>query len=99
VIINSIFYLNNGAITSYSDFFNNTGEIADSDFKSKYGITNSLILKVVDDLVDPSIIHNVTCNAKDKGNNQYEFICTPAKGVKGTIFYQLLLIKITMLYF
>ena len=86
MIINSIFYLNNGAITSYSDFFNNTGEIADSDFKSKYGITNSLILKVVDDLVDPSIIHNVTCNAKDKGNNQYEFIWTPTKGVKGTIF-------------
>ena len=74
VIINSIFYLNNGAIASYFDYFNITGEIADADFKSKYGITDSLILKVVDDSVDPSIIHNVTFNAKDKGNNQYEFI-------------------------
>ena len=86
VEINNIFYLNNGAITSYSDYFNITGEIADPDFKSRYGITDSLIIKVVDDSVDPSIIHNVTCSGKDKGNNQYEFICRPAKGVKGTIF-------------
>ena len=86
MIINKMFQLNNGAITSYSDYFVITGEITDADFKSNYGIADNLVLEVVDASTDPSKIYNVSCTAKDKGNNQYEFTCRPDVGVKGTIF-------------
>jgi hypothetical protein len=86
MVINKIFVLNNGVLTSYPDYFTITGEITDADFKSRYGITDSLILKVVDDSTDPSTSYNVSCTAKDNTNNQYEFTCTPEEGVKGTIF-------------
>lgn len=84
--INKIFTLNGGRLTTYPNYFIITGEITDGDFKPNYGITDSLILKVVDNSTDPSTAYNVSCKAQDNGNNNYEFRCTPEEGVKGSIY-------------
>jgi hypothetical protein len=84
--INKMFTLNGGRLTTYPNYFIITGEITDEDFKPNYGITDSLILKVVDNSTDPSTAYNVSCKAQDNGNNNYEFRCTPEEGVKGSIY-------------
>ena len=84
--INKMFTLNGGRLTTYPNYFIITGEITDGDFKPNYGITDSLILKVVDNSTDPSTAYNVSCKAQDNGNNNYEFRCTPEEGVKGSIY-------------
>ena len=84
--INKMFTLNGGRLTTYPNYFIITGEITDEDFKPNYGITDSLILKVVDNSTDPSTAYNVSCKAQDNENNNYEFRCTPEEGVKGTIY-------------
>ena len=84
--INKMFTLNGGRLTTYPNYFIITGEITDEDFKPNYGITDSLILKVVDNSTDPSTAYNVSCKAQDNRNNNYEFRCTPEEGVKGSIY-------------
>jgi hypothetical protein len=84
--INKMFTLNGGRLTTYPNYFIITGEITDEDFKPNYGITDSLILKVVDNSTDPSTAYNVSCKAQDNENNNYEFRCTPEEGVKGSIY-------------
>ena len=85
-IINKMFLLNDGQISTYPSYFIITGKIDDEDFKNKYGINDTLKLKVVDNSKTPSTTYDVTCKGQDKGNNNYEFRCTPEEGVKGSIY-------------
>ena len=84
--INKMFQLNDGQITTYPSYFIITGKIDDDDFKNKYGINDTLKLKVVDNSKTPSTTYYVACKGQDKGNKNYEFRCTPEEGVKGSIF-------------
>jgi hypothetical protein len=84
--INKMFQLNDGQITTYPSYFIITGKIDDDDFKNKYGINDTLKLKVVDNSKTPSTTYYVACKGQDKGNKNYEFRCTPEEGVKGSIY-------------
>jgi len=88
-VVNKIYQLNKGKVTSYSDYFIITGEIndQDNDFSSKYG-TSPLYVKVVDTSTDPSTYHNVSCVVESKEIKNYRLRCTPDPdaGVKGNLF-------------
>jgi len=88
-VINKIYQLNKGKVTSYSDYFIITGEIndQDNDFSTKYG-TSPIYVKVVDTSTDPSTYHNVSCVVESSEIKNYRLKCTPDPdaGVKGNLF-------------
>ncbi len=81
-VVDEMYNLKNGKLTTYSKYFLIKGDIAD--YGGKVGEEHTLV--VYDNTTTPSTPQNVSCVIQSVTDTNYQFKCTPTSSVKGSIY-------------
>ena len=81
-VINKILKLENGELIVDSTYFIIKGDINDYDGKEGQDFT----LVIYDNTTEPATSHKVQCTTQSVEGSKFEFKCTPAQDVKGSLY-------------